>query len=187
MLIVEYITNSIFNSRTYILSDSGSDVVWLVDCGDVVPLLEKIGNRQVQGVLLTHAHFDHIYGLPSFLDYYPRIPIFTNLFGKQALASDKMNMSRYHEQSFSVDCDNVLTLNDGDFIGHFSVYETPGHNPSCICYECGDYLFTGDSYIPGAPVVTNLPGCDKILALKSQHRIIELSKGKVIFPGHELF
>lgn len=35
MLKVDYITNSKFNSRTYILSDEGSGKVWLVDCGDV--------------------------------------------------------------------------------------------------------------------------------------------------------
>ena len=44
---------------------------------------------------------------------------------------------------------------------------TPGHNPSCLCFEVGEYLFTGDSYIPGTKVVTNLPGGNKELAKES--------------------
>lgn len=48
MLKVDYITNSVFNSRTYILSD-GSDKAWLVDCGDVEPMLLIVGSRKVEG------------------------------------------------------------------------------------------------------------------------------------------
>lgn len=40
MLKVDYFTNRVFNSRTYILSKEGSDEVWLVDCGDIDRLLE---------------------------------------------------------------------------------------------------------------------------------------------------
>ena len=54
MLHIDYITNSIFNSRTYILSD-GSDKVWLVDCGDGEPLLPIVGRKRVGGVLLSYA------------------------------------------------------------------------------------------------------------------------------------
>ena len=42
MLKVDHITNSIFNSRTNILSEDGSEKVWLVDCGDVEPLLSIV-------------------------------------------------------------------------------------------------------------------------------------------------
>ena len=93
MLSIFHITNSIFNSRTYILSDD-SDKVWLVDCGDVEPLLSIVGSRKVEGVLLTHAHFDHIYGLPSLLERFPDVLIYTNEWGKRALADAKLNMSR---------------------------------------------------------------------------------------------
>ena len=93
MLHVDYITNSIFNSRTYILSD-GSDKVWLVDCGDVFlndndddnDNLGRLMDSRVEGVLLTHAHFDHIYGLPSLLERFPDVAIYTNEWGKAALA-----------------------------------------------------------------------------------------------------
>lgn len=64
MLHIDYITNSIFNSRTYILSDD-SEKVWLVDCGDAFWNENEDENEnfglspasRVEGVLLTHAHW----------------------------------------------------------------------------------------------------------------------------------
>ena len=183
MLHVDYITNSIFNSRTYILSD-GSDTVWLVDCGDVEPLLKLVGNRKVEAVLLTHAHFDHIYGLPLLLEKFPDIEIFTNEWGRHALADDKLNMSRYHESPVLVDGSNVHLISEGERVCGLDVYETPGHNPSCICYANSDAIFTGDAYIPGCNVVTNLPNCDKAQADASLERILTLSEGRTVYPGH---
>lgn len=186
MLSVDYIVNSVFNSRTYILSD-GSDKVWLVDCGDMEPLLSIVGDRRVEGVFLTHAHFDHIYGLPSLIERFPDVVIYINEWGKQALADDKLNMSRYHESPVKVVCFNVRVVGEGDKVCGFDVYETPGHNPSCLCYVNNEVIFTGDAYIPGCKVVTNLPHCDKTLAEVSIERILKLAEGKIVFPGHDGF
>lgn len=185
MLKVDHITNSIFNSRTYVLSDSGSDAVWLVDCGDVEPLLSLMGNRKVEGVLLTHAHFDHIYGLPLLLEKFPDVAIYTNEWGKAALADAKLNMSLYHGTPVRIDCHNVRVVKEGDKVFGFDVYETPGHNPSCLCFANSEVIFTGDAYISGCKVVTNLPHCDKTLASASVARIMALAEGKTVMPGHE--
>ena len=196
MLKIDYITNSIFNSRTYILSD-GSDNVWLVDCGDAFwnendgstgsPTNENrlLGSR-VEGVLLTHAHFDHIYGLPSLLERFPDVAIYTNEWGKRALADAKLNMSLYHDTPVRVDSPNVRVVKEGDKVFGFDVYETPGHNPSCLCYANSEVIFTGDAYIPGCKVVTNLPHCDGKLAQSSVERILKLAEGKSVFSGHEV-
>lgn len=66
------------------------------------------------------------------------------------------------------------------------MYHTPGHNPSCLTFEVGDYLFTGDAYILGIKVVTIFKGGDKKIAAESVERIIELAIGKITFPGHEV-
>ena len=186
MLKVDYITNSVFNSRTYFLFEDDSDKVWLVDCGDVEPLLPIVGSRKIEGVLLTHAHFDHIYGLPSLLERFPNVTIYTNEWGKRALADAKLNMSRYHESPVRIDCSNVRVVKEGDKVFGFDVYETPGHNPSCLCYANSEIVFTGDAYIPGCKVVTNLPHCDKTLAEVSIEKILFIAKNKLINPGHDL-
>lgn len=189
MLVVEGIVNSIFDSMTWLLSDSENDKVWLVDCGDINRILEKAGRREISGVLLTHVHFDHIYGLPELLDCYPRCMLYTNKSGKETLANSKLNLSFYHEHPIEVDSSQVQVCGEGDeivLIRGFKakVFETPGHHPSCITYLLDNYLFTGDSYIPGVKVVSNLPGADKKMAIESLERIVALAQKRTICPGH---
>lgn len=196
MLRVNYIVNSIYTSRTYILFNDELLEFWLVDCGDVHPLVDSIsslvGNSFViKGVLLTHAHYDHIYGLPRLKELFPDVRVYTNEVGKEMLGSDKLNMSKYHQDPIVIDSENVALCEDGFEIDLFAgakakVHYTPGHNDSCMTFGIGDYLFTGDSYIPGIKVVTNLPGGNKVLALESLKRIKKLAEGKIICPGHEV-
>ena len=190
MLKVDHIVNTIFNSITWVLSDSESNHVWLVDCGDVAPVLKLIGKKDVVGGLLTHAHFDHIYGLPELLMRFPNCKIYTNESGRETLANAKKNMSFYHESSVTVEGSYSSICKEGNIIDLFqnisaNVYATPGHHPSCLTFMVGDYLFTGDAYIPGVKVVTNLPQGNKQQAKDSIEKIRELSIGKTIFPGHK--
>ncbi len=84
---------------------------------------------------------------------------------------------------------SMMLVQEGDFVPLFEersarVYETPGHHPSCLTFEIGDCLFTGDAYIPGEKVITNLPGGNKGLAAESVKRIVELGERKMIWSGH---
>ena len=194
MLQVSHIMNSVYSSMTYILSEDGGKEFWIVDCGDVPPLVDFIyslggGSFKIKGVLLTHSHYDHIYGLPRLAELFPEVRVYTNEIGRKMLGSEKLNMSKYHEDPIVVDDENVVVCKDGSEIELFEgvtakAHETPGHNGSCLCFEVEDYLFTGDSYIPGIKVVTNLPGGNKQLAARSLERILKMSEGKVVCPGH---
>jgi glyoxylase-like metal-dependent hydrolase (beta-lactamase superfamily II) len=189
MLKIDYIRNSFFDSMTWLLSETESNQVWIVDCGDVEPILEKIGNSVIAGVLLTHAHFDHIYGLPELIERFPTLKIYTNEIGQKTLADAKLNMSLYHETPLTVEGPQVQICDKGDIMPLFrnvtaEIYETPGHHPSCLTYLVGNYIFTGDAYIPGIKVVTNLPKGDKNEAQESMLKILRLAEGKRILPGH---
>ena len=196
MLKVLHIVNSVFSSRTYILSNDAGNEFWLVDCGDVSPLMEVFssmsgGSFVVKGVLLTHAHFDHIYGLPHLTEMFPEVKVYTNEAGRRTLADSRRNLSRYHGNPIAFESDNVVVCEDGDVVELFDgvsakVFETPGHHPSCLTFEVGDYLFTGDAYIPGVAVVTLLPEADKVLAAQSVEQIKSLAEGRIVCPGHEV-
>ena len=116
MLKVEYIVNSIFDSMTWLLSETEGSQVWLVDCGDVAPIIERLGGRTVAGVLLTHAHFDHIYGLPELLNRFPECRIYTNDIGRETLANARLNMSLYHESPLTVEGPQIRICGEGDEI-----------------------------------------------------------------------
>lgn len=193
MLSVDYFTNRVFNSRTYILSREGSDEVWLVDCGDFDRIQERIGNKSIEGVLLTHAHSDHIYGLEALMEQFPQVQIYTNQAGVEALRSPKLNLSCYHSEYPDISIDrpeNVCIIKEGvrlEILGVTGrVYETPGHDPSCLTYIIENNAFTGDAYIPGIKVFTGFPHSKKAQAAASVERILRLVQGCIIMPGHTL-
>ena len=190
MLQVKQIVNSIFTSNTYVVFDDEYDYCWLIDIGDFQKVADVLPpNIRINGVFLTHSHFDHIYGANALHKVYPECVVYTSEYGWEALYNEKKNFSIYHDSSFEYEGENVRILNEGDHLKIYpncrmQVYSTPGHCPSCLTYEIEGWLFTGDSYIPGVKVVTKLPKGDRGIAKESVERILILAEGKVICPGH---
>ena len=169
MLNCKPIINRLFSSVTYLIISNEGSSAWVVDPGDMDRLTPYLNNTHIyiSGVLLTHAHFDHIYGL-----------------------NEKMNLSKYHDSPFIFSReDSIESISDGskieldNEIKAQAIY-TPGHNPSCITWIIKDCLFTGDSYIPGIKTVTNLPASNKEQARISEEKIKSLGNDKLIYPGH---
>ena len=192
MIQINVVVNSIFTFKTYIIYKTGEDKAWLVDIGDVEPVVGYLEERQLTltGVFITHGHFDHIYGLPRLIEHYPAGKVYATEYGKKSLASDKLNMSRYHEAPIIYEGDNVIVVHEGDKLVLFEdepavqFYETPGHNQGCLTMVLGDLIFTGDAYIPGIGVNTQVRHSDKEMAKTSMERILKLAEGKAILSGH---
>lgn len=171
--------NILFNSISYRFDSC------LIDPGDV---WSEFCNTNC--ILLTHAHFDHIYGLNELMKTSPDALVYTNDIGREMLLNAKKNMSYYHETPFVFEYpDLVKVVNDGDEIdiGNGVLAKavfTPGHNPSCITWVIDGMVFTGDSYIPDIKTVINLPGSNKQQAMESEKLILKLAKNRVIYPGH---
>lgn len=190
MIEVESIINSFYSSNTYVVKFEAKKWI-LVDAGDVTEVIESAtsGNVEIIGVLLTHTHYDHIYGLNCLLESYPNMVIYLSINGKDALYSDKLNYSKYHRLSYIykgsrlkfIDKFSVINIDD-----HFvEILPTPGHSRDSISYKIDNFLFTGDAYIPNVKVVTNLRGGDKGEAKKSIDLIMDILKpGIVLCPGH---
>jgi glyoxylase-like metal-dependent hydrolase (beta-lactamase superfamily II) len=179
--------NSQLSSITYLVSIDSQ--AYIIDPGDVLDIINIINhhNMDLLGVLLTHAHYDHIYGLNELIQAFPKVNVYTNAIGVQMLVNERRNLSLYNETPFVFDYpNNIIKIEDKPEIGPFKVYETPGHSPSCLTFVTDEAIFTGDAYIPGIAVVTNLPKGDKEQAQQSVQKILDLASGKTIYPGHKL-
>ena len=55
-----------------------------------------------------------------------------------------------------------------------------------MTYFTNDYIFTGDSYIPGVEVVTKLPRGNKKDAEHSLEKILNLTEARTICAGHDV-
>lgn len=190
---VKRIVNSFYNSNTFVLSKEGSTNVWLVDCGDYSSQIRStLKGKNIQGVLLTHTHYDHIYGLNDLVAEFPEVTIYTNEFGKVALSNPKLNISKYHtEISDFVICNKakIVAVSESNEIILFpgvvaTILSTPGHDKSCLSYIVENKLFTGDSYIPGERLVCTFPNSNKNDAKDSFIRLEDLSTIYRIYPGH---
>lgn len=188
---VHRIVNSLFNSNTYILSNVSERGVWIIDPGDFsqIETWLKINNEEIiKGILLTHTHFDHCYGINELLNNYSvQVSVFYK-YSFDALGDSKLNGSRYAEIPFTVNSDKIkladrtkeIELWDNSIL---SLIETPGHTVDSMSFLIDKELFTGDALIPGVKVVTKLKGGDKLLALQSIHTLLK-NKGCYIYPGH---
>lgn len=192
-MLIKQIINSVFNSNSYILYSENDINCWIVDCGDIDPLADWINKqkKKLVGIFITHTHFDHIYGLNQIVALFPDCIVYTSLNGKEGLFSSKLNLSRYNCTNFTYKFDNISILSENDQIILFkkikiNVIETPGHDWSCLTYQCGKHIFTGDSFLPDYKVLTKFSKGDKTLADISLINIKEMinSGAENVYPGH---
>lgn len=188
---VDHIVNSVFDSITYIIPTGPDKNCFLIDCGDVDKVTDL--GWTIRGVLITHSHFDHIYGLNKLIETFPDAIVYTNQEGKEGLVNDKWNFSRYHtevENFIFSKIENVMVLNEGmyelDEKLKVKVHYTPGHDPSCISYVIENNLFTGDAYIPGIEPFLKFPRSNKEQAINSLAFLKDLERAYeyTICAGH---
>lgn len=192
---IKQFINSFFSSNSYIYIDSQSNNCVLIDCGDTDQIIEYITSNKLilKAVFITHSHYDHIYGLNNLLYRYPNVPIYTSYFGKLGLLSEKLNLSKYHDEKFILKYNNninIISNNEHISINNIEIYSyyTPGHDASCVTFRINQFVFTGDSFLPKYKLVYKFPKSDKILAKESEKFIIsQLKFNDIICPGHGKF
>ena len=190
MIQVRQIQNSFFAVANYLITDDSADYCWLVDVGEIDKIKEAAEGKTIKGVFLTHSHHDHMFGINDLVESFPDCTIYLSEAGVEVLASDKLNFSKYVGPVVSYQGDNLITFDKETEVELFpgvllSAIPTPGHSPDSVTYKVDGYLFTGDAFIPGTPVVTKLRGGDRKESIKSIEIIQSLlDKGIELCPGH---
>ncbi|MCQ2285310.1 MAG: MBL fold metallo-hydrolase [Bacteroidales bacterium] len=185
--------NSQFTSNTYVLYTIGSEEVWLVDPGDVAPVwqwMKESGKTKVKGMLLTHTHFDHCYGVNEVLDRFPDALLFVaNEQGANALKDAKLNNSFFTGKPFVIEAENNLRYFQSDFELWDEVaihaFFTPGHSEDSVCFLIEKLLFTGDTLIHNLRTITKLRGGNTV-KLRESLDFLQTLNGRNchVCPGH---
>jgi glyoxylase-like metal-dependent hydrolase (beta-lactamase superfamily II) len=190
---VETIKNRPIDSNCYVLyTDKGNNCI-ILDPGteDCSELLQYLSSNELNPthIILTHEHFDHIWGVNKLLDIYK-----SNLVCSErcleAIQNKKKNLSLFYD---NVGFDVAVTkpslisneiLFDSEII--IKILETPGHSPGSISVLIKDYLFTGDTLLMKSKIVTKLPGGSKIQLYESLDKLYTLFRNQniTIYPGH---
>lgn len=152
------------------------------DAARFAPLLEK-ENARLTHILLTHGHFDHVYGLDSVRAAWPAARLC--LFRADAVGTEDRPVKESPE---------ILWLTDGQTLtvgqAELTVLHTPGHTPGSCCWLCEGVLMSGDTLFAGSAGRTDLPGGDWETLMRSLRRLADdpaLPDELRVLPGHGAF
>jgi hydroxyacylglutathione hydrolase len=177
-------------ANTFVLgkSDQGCLVIDLGDESDKIVTYVKSQYKKCMGILLTHAHFDHIRGLTHFLSKfdYP-IPVYIHADDYLMLMDPKLNGVSGEGVEINVDPklvkdEEILTFDDTKI----KVIHTPFHTAGSVCYlsEEDNALFTGDTLFKGSVGRDDFKGSEPEKMSSSLKKLIGLSDMLVCYPGH---
>ena len=174
-----------FEVNCSILSENGR--AWIVDPGQeadrIVDLLAKKG-LEPAAILLTHAHFDHISGIPGLIEKFPDLPIYVHENDIQMIGHP-LNQLPPEYTSFAKPKE-VRGLESLEGLEGLEVIETPGHTPGGVCYYFpkDKLLLSGDTLFAGSVGRTDLPGGDMATLMDSLQKLVALPDDTLVIPGH---
>ena len=210
MIHIEDFTFNAFQTRCSVVWDSEGSCAF-VDPGCCTPaelsqLTGLVSSRGLKPVciMLTHAHFDHIYGVSALSEHYGGLPVYMHPAEKYTLE----NTNPYVCKSFGLplpdtafarsllegtpDNGSVLrTVAEDDVIEvgslRFNVLETPGHTRGGVCFyeKAEGTLFSGDTLFAGAIGRTDHPGGDYDQLIRNiLDKLVTLDGSVSVIPGH---
>ena len=166
-LVVGPIDNNVFVARC---RHTGRAV--LIDAAnEAEKVLDLCRRLNVEKVLETHGHADHIQAVPA---------VRSAGYGVGVTAEDAAMLPGYD-----------FLLEDGQVmeVGRLRLHNlhTPGHTPGSICFrvEGSPVLFSGDTLFPGGPGATRPPLGDFPTIIRSiEERLFPLPADTIVMPGH---
>ncbi len=155
--------------------------------GNIYAALQKNGFR-VAGILLTHGHFDHIWGLEELRER-SGAPVYAWEQEKTLLGDARLNVSSGAGRACSVEAD--VYVKDGDEITiagmTCKLIGTPGHTEGSCCYYFpeGGFLVSGDTLFADSVGRTDLPTGDMGQLVRSvKEKLFLLPDETKVYPGH---
>lgn len=134
--------------------------ILIIDPGDELEkILEKIGNKEVVGIMLTHRHFDHVGCVDDLVSKY-KVPVYDY---------SNLKEGKHKLRVFS-----------------FEVIYTFGHTMDSISYyfEENKFMFTGDFLFYDTIGRCDFEESNYQEMLKSIEKIKEYPNDIIVYPGH---
>jgi hydroxyacylglutathione hydrolase len=176
----------------FLLRSDGAERALIVDPGDEAPKIlnavDELGVT-VEGILLTHTHFDHI-GAVAPIAKAKGAPVWCPESEVPVLADINSfvpwpGFGPYE----SYDADHTVSGGEKlELAGlEIEVIFTPGHSPGHVTYSIPDEaaIFSGDVLFQGSVGRTDLPGGDWATLLESIRTLVDGHPPETtVYPGH---
>lgn len=181
----QYMTNCYFLYR-----EGSSDTIIIDPADSGAYLYDKLKEKgfDIKAILLTHGHFDHIFGVEA-LQKKTGSKVYACEAEKALLADSGLNVSEGVGRPVTVHPD--VFLSDGQELDlcdiHIKVIFTPGHTAGSCCFyiEEAGFLIAGDTLFEGSVGRTDLPtGSTRTMMDSIKDKLMALPDETKVYPGH---
>ncbi|MBR1942832.1 MBL fold metallo-hydrolase [bacterium] len=192
MILKTFVTGMLENNN-YLLIDETSKEAVLIDCSEYLDEIKDVlyeHHANLKYVLVTHGHFDHVFGINDLHENFPNTIIIAPAEDKDLIEDIETFLDRYIGGMGNVKVphiDKYVSEKDELTIGNkkIQIISTPGHTKGGVCYFADDKLFSGDTIFLGCVGRTDLPGGNYEQIRKSVNSILEMFEDDItIYPGH---
>lgn len=182
--------DDLFGENCYVVGRRDTDRAMVVDPGlqvrQVIDFIERKRIR-VEGILLTHAHVDHVAGVPA-LKSVSAAPVAMHPDDRTILDFDQFAGFPFIPEGFApFTIDTALDHgSDVPFQDlRLRVLHTPGHTQGSVCFVVGLDCFSGDTLFERGIGRTDLPGGSmERIAFSIRNVLYALPPETTVHPGH---
>ena len=186
---IQSLTVGPLEENCYLVIDETTNRAVLIDPGDepdrILEALHDSG-ATLEGVWLTHAHFDHVGGLAGVLRAHP-VPVHMHPLDAPLHARAVESALGY---GFRIEApppaDSDLAEGDRVMVGSqsFSVMHVPGHAPGHVAFYDDSVVFGGDCLFAGSIGNSEILFGDRKTLDASLQRLVALGDALTVYPGH---
>jgi len=171
----------------YLVHEEKQRQALIIDPGDdsevILQELQKL-HLTARGILLTHAHVDHIRGIPEIVRSLS-IPVYCQPDDRALYFSPANALPPWIPAARDLPEPGPVK---SDISGlSFTVLPTPGHTQGGVCYyfPSAATVFAGDTLFQGSIGRTDLPGGNLETLLHSiREKLMTLPPETIVYPGH---
>ena len=178
-----------FATNCYLVACPETKAALIIDPGaEGNRIIKKVRELQLQVeyVVNTHAHIDHI-GANEEVRQALQVPLLAHQADLPRYLSPQAGMALFMGKVAVEPPDRFLAEEDNLQVGTLSVrvLETPGHSPGGITLDINGTLFVGDTLFAGSIGRTDFPGGSFSELIQSiKDKILSYPDGTMVFPGH---
>jgi glyoxylase-like metal-dependent hydrolase (beta-lactamase superfamily II) len=156
---------------------------------DEVIAFVKKHQLQVDWILETHAHADHLTAAPYLQSHLGgKLVIGDHITNVQAVFKGVFNLDD-HFKADGAQFDRLLKEGESLTFGNLSLKAlfVPGHTPACMAYEIDDVIFVGDTlFMPDVGTARcDFPGGDAKMLYQSIQKILSYPDQTKLYMCHD--